>query len=765
MTSQPVDAARDPAPAGSGDLTPAQKERGMHFVLYGAALGIVYFLAVDSNVFTLFVKRLGASNVQIGMLISLLQVTAVMQVFVAGLIERHGKKRFIIGGWLTATALTLAYPVIPWVAARYGGHVAIYALMCAVVPISLARQVGTPGWMPLLNDVVPGDARGRFFAKMRTIWQAVSIAFLVFASLFFAGQEDAPFWRYQVVFLVGIAASFLRVAAVARIPEMPVDDGEERASLVSMLRLPFADRAYVRYIVFTLLVTMALAVSDSFAVVYLKSRWVAWDDSHALFVSTALAYVGSVMSLLAWGALADRVGAKPLLVIATLGMGLVRFLWFGTGVAGVEHVLIPSIFLLNGVFFAGFGIANTKYLFGISPRSTGKTTYIVTAGVVATLVTSAMVPLGGWIIDGLEHFHAELAAWGLDEYRLPFVASGAMVLIASAVLVRLKERGTVPTREVLAALVSRPVRTSYNAFLFGRALGEDRRVGVTRALGDARSVLGEDELMRGLNDPSFQVRLAAARGLGRLGSRRAVPALMQKTGNPRSFIRVPAAEALGEIGAPEAVPSLSAALSDRNVELRFHAALALGRIGSPEGMAPLREAIAAETDGSVWAIMATSLAMLGDGSVLPAIVARYDGRQGDALREQLMVAASSAIGSENTLYQYLHAAEAGFAASAREIVARVSASLAARGLGESARDAWERLALDEAIATGEYRGTVRAAWRLANDLFSGDASLRESAPATALGILAAKPAPLHWEAALLALVCLQQLACGPARRP
>ena len=442
----------------------------MRYVYYAAVLGITYFFAINGNVFTLFLKRLGAGNTQIGMVLSLLQLAAVVQIFIARMIEHRGKKRFIIGGWLVATTISIGYLAVPLLARRYGSSTAVYILMAMVVPVALARQVAIPGWMPLLNDLVPSDIRGRFFAKMRTIWQLASIAFLIFASLFFAGTASAPFWRYQVIFVIGIVASFARVAVIAKIPEPAPPAADKAPSVWSTINLPFADSVYVRFVAFSALVTVALAMTDSYTVVYLKSAALDYDDSHALFVSTGIFFMGSAAALIFWGILADKVGSRPLLVINTLGMGLVRFLWIPAAYPGWGKLLIPLFFLLNGVFAAGFGIANTKYLFSITPRRFGKASYIVMANVAITLVAAAFTPLGGFVIDGLSAYSADLARYGLDEYRLPFLASGVMVIIASVLIARFKERDAVPTREVLWTIVARPAQTLYNLFLFRRPL-------------------------------------------------------------------------------------------------------------------------------------------------------------------------------------------------------------------------------------------------------------------------------------------------------
>jgi MFS family permease len=436
--------------ARAPELTADQRRIGMKHVYYAATFGIFYYFSVNGTVFTLFLKRLGADNTQIGLTLSLLQIGVVLQLFIANAMETRGKKPFLVAGWVVVTLLSFGYVAIPWVFAAFGSAAAIYALMPLVLLVALVKQVADTGWMPLLNDVVPSDIRGRFFGKMRTIWQLATVVFLFLVSVFFAGAESAPFWRYQVVFLVGIAASFIRIASVSRIPEPPLPPVSKPVSLLRTIRGPLADSVY--------------------AAVYLKSSAMRYDDAHALFTSTTVFYMGSAAALVFWGALADRAGSRPLLKINTIGLGLVRLLWLGVD-GPYGYVLVPAFFFLNGVFSAGYGIANTRYLFTIIPGAYGKTTYIVLSGVTTTLVAAAVTPLGGYIIDGLAGYGPALAAFGLDEYRLPFVVSGVMVLISAGMLVGLRERDTIPTRDVMWALISRPVQILCDLFIYARPAG------------------------------------------------------------------------------------------------------------------------------------------------------------------------------------------------------------------------------------------------------------------------------------------------------
>lgn len=194
-------------------------------------------------------------------------------------------------------------------------------------------------------------------------------------------------------------------------------------------------------------------------------------------------------------------------------------------------------------------------------------------------------------------------------------------------------RGSAALRYELAALGSRrPWRRATAAFV----------------LGDMASASAIPALLEALDDPSREVRAAAARSLGRLGAVGAVEplvhALAAKT-IPRSVAgqalldlgqpalpglrdllesgdastRAIAAELLGLIGGAAEGPSLLRALTDASAEVRAKAGRALGRVGAAAAAAALREALEDRVP-FVRVAAARSLGDLGDRGAVPQLL-------------------------------------------------------------------------------------------------------------------------------------------------
>ncbi len=153
-------------------------------------------------------------------------------------------------------------------------------------------------------------------------------------------------------------------------------------------------------------------------------------------------------------------------------------------------------------------------------------------------------------------------------------------------------------------------------------------------IGDPTAIL---PIMRLLDDPSPDVRSAAAKAIGRVGggaATGAVPALLRALSDPEEDVRHAAAQAIGEIDPPPqnlgAVPDL---LTSPRVEVRRAAALAMIESDSP-GWLPIVRKAAQDPDATV---RQRAVAVLGESGAPSAR---------SSLRERLRADKDAAVRAE-----------------------------------------------------------------------------------------------------------------------
>jgi HEAT repeat protein len=108
---------------------------------------------------------------------------------------------------------------------------------------------------------------------------------------------------------------------------------------------------------------------------------------------------------------------------------------------------------------------------------------------------------------------------------------------------------------------------------------------VIERLGAARHRPAAPTILRRLDHPSIDVRVAAARALGRMGVIEAAPSLQRTLCDPAWEVRAQAARALGLLEDLSAIPALTARLDDPEWWVRHHAERSLAAL-RPQGIVP-----------------------------------------------------------------------------------------------------------------------------------------------------------------------------------
>ncbi|MFA6003191.1 MAG: HEAT repeat domain-containing protein [Elusimicrobiota bacterium] len=184
----------------------------------------------------------------------------------------------------------------------------------------------------------------------------------------------------------------------------------------------------------------------------------------------------------------------------------------------------------------------------------------------------------------------------------------AAIPFVSAVLLNFDEESEV--RVSAAHALGRIGAAQVRRFLAKGVVDADARVrfAAVLALGQM-SGYGEvrmEEVLR--NDPSWWVRYAAAAALGRAHKPGAAGWLKRAVRKDESWqVRFQAALALGELGTPEAVRALAGPLADAEPMVRAGAGMALGRAGGDKSAALLAQAVDAEADSGVHAVLSWAL--------------------------------------------------------------------------------------------------------------------------------------------------------------
>ena len=417
----------------SAPLTPDQITVGQRWVIRCSVISMIFWAGLNDRVISLFVLRLDptVSDAMLAFFFAVGPTTAILTAVASPFVELYGKKRFLIPFYFAAVALLLVLPALPAVGAAWTPHAAVLLAGATLTVYAMLRSVGFAGWMPIIDDNVPSESRGRFFGRLRTSWQLMLVACTLAVGMVLG--PSATLGRFQLVMGVAFIANIAMTIGIMAIPEAPLVPRTEQHSVLHMLAVPFRDPPFVRFVAFGALYSLALALPGPIAVRCMKTTLGA-GDNFVVWMDTA-ASVGAAATLPLWGRFVDRFGARPIFALLLPPLALVNLLWLLASPAQAHWTwLIGTYAVLQGVFVFGISVGITDMMLG-GARAGHRSAYINIAFVANTMAAGVGPFLGAMIANQLAGISGHWGLIVLDGSRWVFLIR-TLALLAPLLLIR-----------------------------------------------------------------------------------------------------------------------------------------------------------------------------------------------------------------------------------------------------------------------------------------------------------------------------------------
>jgi predicted MFS family arabinose efflux permease len=267
--------------------------------------------------------------------------------------------------------------------------IAITLLSLAVTTAGFT--VSDTAWFPLLRAYVEPERTGRFFGVLRTVWHFTLIAYYLGAQRWLAARPGS----FAVLFAAATACGMLRTGLITQLPEPPAER-RARPRIREALGLLKHDAKLRRYLLGVGLRGAARRAVVPFIIVLMR-RILGLSDADVLLTTLAF-FAGGFVSLYLWGRAVDRFGPAAAFTVSGSGLALLYCALLPR--SATTHAVAPMVaffFLLN-VFAAGFGVADTHALFGLTPVH-APTRFLVVADVASSLLYGMAPLLAGAGLD------------------------------------------------------------------------------------------------------------------------------------------------------------------------------------------------------------------------------------------------------------------------------------------------------------------------------------------------------------------------------
>lgn len=454
--------------------------RALSVVTLSWVFGSVWATAIGGAPFSLFARDLRATEFQIGLLAALPFLASLVSMPASLLTERTGaRKRIFLFSHYAQRLLWFPIALIPlWLVLRHNAHsAAIYIFMGLILLMHSLGAFGGPAWLSWMADIVPDRVRGKYFSRRRQwgILSAIPTALAVgwmLDHLIPAGDSHANLRGCAILFMCAAIFGLVDIHLFQYVPAVPMEP-RKRESIFKLLGGPLRDRQFLLFGGFVATLTFAVSFMGQFVTFYLIDRIGVTGTGVQLMLLVA-PMVAQLLVLPVWGHAADRMGKKPVLAIASLGLVPVGLGWcfMGPGLHWLGYVLSVA----GAALWTGVEVANLNFVLEFSGsrdadagENRGGSAYVAMNSVIINIAGCLGGIFAGLIANLLKDWHWEPGIPGLHSltfYEVLFALSGLLRLVAAvAFLPLLREPDAGTTVEALRLMSANIYNNLFSAIL------------------------------------------------------------------------------------------------------------------------------------------------------------------------------------------------------------------------------------------------------------------------------------------------------------
>jgi hypothetical protein len=164
-------------------MTAQQRRRSMDLAIVASVSSIIAATCGAGNILSLAAIKLGAGEMFLGFFNFVSIAPFVLGLLTMSALERYGKIRVIYPWYLLGAVFMGALMLLPVAAAYWPAWLCLAMLSVSNALRSACTALGSTGWFPMLQDIVPRRYTARFFARLRTTWQSANCVALIAAAL------------------------------------------------------------------------------------------------------------------------------------------------------------------------------------------------------------------------------------------------------------------------------------------------------------------------------------------------------------------------------------------------------------------------------------------------------------------------------------------------------------------------------------------------------------------------------------------------------
>mgnify|MGYP000110484201 CR=1 FL=1 len=421
---------------------PHTLRRSLRIVTMAWGFGAVWMYATTGAARTQFAKSMGMSDAAFGLMSAIPNLGLLLQVIASYLIERYGnrKKLFLIAGTIHRL-LWILIAAIPWLPIPMSEHWWVFLAFLALT--TAIANMNDPAWLIWMADLVPDTIRGRYFGRRGQLGRMVGIATTISIGFILdqakAVDQQTLQRTISVLFIIASMFGAVDILMFKWVPDEYRKPVEQKPPFFTMLAQPLKHPAFRRFLAFRATLFFAIGYIEYYAWLYLFDV-VEMSNWRANVMLVAVPTIVTMCTFPLWGRLVDRLGCRPVLLIAGVMIthGALSWMfvtkdnwWFGYFAVLSATMAWPGVELASQNILLDMADSDTNVQGG-SAYIAVHSAVIGVAGICSGLFASL-------VVEQLHDWHAVILGWPVTYHGLLFFISAVLRLTSLIWLIGMPE--------------------------------------------------------------------------------------------------------------------------------------------------------------------------------------------------------------------------------------------------------------------------------------------------------------------------------------
>ena len=609
--------------------------QSINYILTSTLIWSFFFVATTGATLSGLQITLKLSNVQIGVMTSMLMLFLPLQVVGSIIQEKFfGRKNFCDGLLLARYASILCTVILLANWSKFTEQKAIFIFIALYALSQATTQLQVSPWFTWMSDLVPKRENNNFWSKRGAYSQAS-----IFISSILLGFAIDRFGRnnintYIYVLVIAFIAGIVSLALQHMAKDINSKPEKSNLSLIKKILLIWRDKQ-------TKILISVFSIQCFFAFFCIPFTFIYLQNSLnfsmlSVQILSSIACVSAFLSSYLFRVIGNKYGRKPILIICYFLKFFELMLWT-TLFPGASFAHAVIVFILAGVVNMGIANSHLSLITSVANRRTRS---------IAVAMFFSIAGLAGFISSNMSGITLDFFNKTQFVATTPFTGFNILAIIGSLgyiisafIFIHFKEFGSVATTTVVRILLSNnPIRSVIHAHILSKPVPEKNRI---LTLNRATSNILTQELIDDLYNPSSRVRESAVDNISRMKTNidpMVCDDLIKIMDIPSLGIQAEAARALGHQKVEDAVPELYKHIYDGDKSLAFACIYALGLIGNKDVVSKLAELLYNRNFEVMWPEIVETLGKISDYTYAERMFEIYKEEYHWTLKKQELIA-------------------------------------------------------------------------------------------------------------------------------